>query len=129
MSIFMSFTANFGSSTQIMTFSLIERTLLNMGTILLPIGLLIEFFPRSVGILHLWQCALFSPALLCMAIASLIWKLLVCLKQQILWIDLIYNLYLKSYNNQLDFLNPFLFMYRNPLKFGWFDFSFNYLNW
>jgi hypothetical protein len=48
-----SFTANFGSSTQITTFSLTERTLLNMGTILLHIGLLIEFFPRSVCIFHL----------------------------------------------------------------------------
>lgn len=47
------FTANFGSSTQITTFSLTEKTLLNMGTILLRIGLLIEFFLRSVGIFHL----------------------------------------------------------------------------
>ena len=77
MSIFMSFTANFGSSTQIMTFSLIERTLLNMGTILLRIGLLIEFFPRSVGILH---DNVPSSALLCT----------VHLEQQILGIELIY---------------------------------------
>jgi len=72
MSTFMSFTANFGSSTPIMTFSLIERTLLNMGTILLPIGLLIEFFPRSVRILRFCQWAKFSSALLCTDVASLI---------------------------------------------------------